>query len=389
MVAASRGRAVLQTRGARALVAKALAQCGVTLDGTRPFDLRVTDPRALWRLARDGSLGLGEAYMDGQWECARIDELVDRLLRHGLNERFSGTAANRWLNIVSRLRNLQTRARAGMVAAHHYDIGNDLYEAMLDSSMNYSCGYWESADSLEQAQRHKMELVCRKLELRPGMRLLDIGCGWGGMARYAAEHYGVEVVGVTVSREQYVYARERARGLPVDIRLQDYRDLGGKFDRVLSIGMFEHVGYKNYATYFSKCRELLRGDGLFLLHSIGGNSRRQSADPWLHRYIFPNGMLPSIGQIGDCIAPHFVMEDWHNFGVYYDRTLMAWHDRIEGAWATLGERYDERFRRMWRFYLLACAGAFRARNVQLWQIVLSTSRRAGGYRRPTLDDVAD
>lgn len=375
-------------RGLAALVEDTLAQCGVTLNGTRPCDLRVTDARALRRLVRDGSLGLGEAYMDGQWECERIDDLVERLLRQEMNERFAGTAAYRWLRLVSRLRNLQTRARAGIVGAHHYDVGNDLYEAMLDSYMNYSCGYWESADTLEQAQRHKMELVCRKLELRPGMTLLDIGCGWGGMAQYAAEHYGVEVVGITISREQYAHAVERVRGLPVDIRLQDYRDVSGRFDRVLSIGMFEHVGYKNYAAYFGKCRDVLRDGGLFLLHSIGGNTSAQSTDPWLHRYIFPNGMLPSIAQIGRAVAPYFVMEDWHSFGVSYDRTLMAWHGRINAAWAGLGERYDQRFQRMWSFYLQACAGAFRARHIQLWQVVLSTQGRAQGYVRPSLADGA-
>lgn len=375
--------------GSKRLLEGLLAQCDIELNGSRLFDIQVTDPRALGRILRQGSLGLGESYMDGQWECERIDELVERLLRGALNQRFTNTRTYRWLEIASRLRNLQSRARAHIVGAHHYDIGNALYERMLDSYMNYSCAYWETADTLEQAQRDKMELVCRKLELAPGMTVLDIGCGWGGMARYAVEHYNVQVVGITISREQKMWAESRLKGLPIEIRCQDYRDIRGVFDRVLSIGMFEHVGYKNYLGFFQKCHELLRTDGLMLLHTIGSNTSVHSTDPWLHRYVFPNGMLPSITQLGRALEPCFVMEDWHSFGPDYDRTLMAWHRRVNAAWETLGERYDERFQRVWNFYLLACAGAFRARNVQLWQLVLAKGGRSRTYRRPTMGEVRD
>lgn len=361
-----------------------LAECGVTLNGSRSFDIQINDPQAMDRMLRHGSLGLGESYMDGQWECERIDQLVERLLRGTLNQRFANTRAYRWLTWLSRLQNLQTRARARIVGEQHYDVGNALFESMLDPSMNYSCGYWERAESLEQAQRDKMELICRKLELEPGMTVLDIGCGWGGLAQYAAERYGVSVVGVTISREQQAWAESQRQNLPVEIRCQDYRDVSGQFDRVVSVGMFEHVGYKNYGDFFRKCRSVLRDDGLMLLHSIGSNTSVHSTDPWLHRYIFPNGMLPSIAQIGKATEPYFLMEDWHGFGADYDRTLMAWHQRVNGAWPRLGERYDERFRRMWNFYLLTCAGAFRARNVQLWQVVLANSARTRTYRRPTL-----
>ncbi|MFQ6004180.1 MAG: cyclopropane fatty acyl phospholipid synthase [Woeseia sp.] len=373
----------LQGASAR-LLQKLLADCDVELNGSRPFDIQVADARALNRMVRRGSLGLGESYMDGQWECERVDELVDRLLRHSLYQRFANTGAQRWLALVSRLRNLQSRARAGIVGERHYDIGNELYEKMLDSHMNYSCACWETAETLEDAQRDKMELICRKLELEPGMTVLDIGCGWGGMARYAAERFGVQVLGITISKEQQSWAEARIDSLPIEIRCQDYRDVRGEFDRVFSIGMFEHVGYKNYRGFFRKCREVLRPDGLLLLHTIGSNSSVQSTDPWLHRYIFPNSMLPSIPQIGRALEPHFVMEDWHSFGPHYDRTLLAWHRRVNAAWEALGDRYDKRFRRMWNFYLLACAGAFRARNVQLWQIVLANGRRSAGYKRPML-----
>ena len=361
-----------------------LAECNVQLNGPRPFDIRVKDQRTIDRIVRQGSRGLGETYMDGLWECERIDILIERLLRYRLNERFSNTTAHQWLALSSMLCNLQSRARARIVGEVHYDIDNALYERMLDSYMNYSCGYWEHANSLEQSQQDKMELICRKLELKPGMAVLDVGCGWGGMARYAAEHYDVSVVGITISKEQQAWAKQRTRGLPIDIRLQDYRDVSGAFDRVLSIGMFEHVGYKNYGAYFRKCHEVLRADGLMLLHAIGSNTSVQSTDPWLHRYIFPNGMLPSIAQIGGALEPYFTVEDWHNFGPYYDQTLMNWHAHINQAWHMLGPRYDERFKRMWNYYLLSCAGAFRARHVQLWQTVLSKNGRSGVYRRPVL-----
>lgn len=370
------------------MLAPMLEQCDVELNGLRPFDIQLTDPAALGRFVRQGSLGFGESYMDGQWECERIDELVERLLRGALNQRFANTPANYWLGLMARISNLQTRSRARIVGQRHYDIGNDLYEAMLDPYMNYSCAYWETADTLERAQQDKMELICRKLELAPGMTVLDIGCGWGGMARYAAEHYGVKVVGITISEEQHKWAKARLRDHPIEIRLQDYRDVRGQFDRVLSIGMFEHVGYKNYPVFFRNCAHLLRDDGLLLLHTIGGNQSARSTDPWLNRYIFPNSMLPSAAQIGSAIEADFVLEDWHSFGPYYDPTLIAWHHRVNNAWAALGDRYCKRFRRMWNFYLLSCAGAFRARHVQLWQLVLSKGGRTDVYQRPVLGELS-
>ncbi|MAS40592.1 MAG: cyclopropane-fatty-acyl-phospholipid synthase [Gammaproteobacteria bacterium] len=361
-----------------------LADCGVTLNGACEFDIQLIDPRAPERWLRQGSLGLGESYMDGQWECERIDQLVARLLHGALDQRIAGTWARRFLNWRSRVQNLQTRRRARTVGERHYDIGNDLFESMLDPYMNYSCAFWERAGTLEQAQRDKMELICRKLELEPGMKLLDIGCGWGGLARYAAEEHGVSVVGLTISDQQYLWAVSRLGNAPVQIRCQDYRDVDGRFDRIVSVGMFEHVGCRNYDVFFRKCHGLLRDGGLMLLHTIGSNASVNSTDPWLHRYIFPNGMLPSVAQIGRAIESRFVMEDWHNFGTDYDQTLMTWHERVNLAWSDLGDRYDDRFRRMWNFYLLACAGAFRARDIQLWQIVLSKGRRESGYRRPGL-----
>jgi cyclopropane-fatty-acyl-phospholipid synthase len=281
------------------------------------------------------------------------------------------------------LSNPQRPSRAFRIGEAHYDLGNDLFRAMLDSRMVYSCGYWEGANDLETAQRQKLELICRKLALAPGQRLLDIGCGWGSLAQYAAAQYGVPVVGVTVSKEQAAMAKQRCAGLPVDIRLQDYRDVDGSFDCVASIGMIEHVGAKNYGAYFDKVRRLVAPGGLLLLHTIGNVATTQVTDPWIERYIFPAGKLPSLQQLADAAVGRFVIEDVHNFGADYDRTLTSWYRNFRAGWPALRKSYDDTFFRMWKYYLLTCAGAFRARSIQLWQLVLAADGVPGGYRRPS------
>lgn len=354
------------------------ALADVAIDGSRPWDVTVRNDNLFRRVLMHGSLGLGESYMDGWWECEQIDQLVCRLLSAGLDRQVR-TWERTLAAVRAKMLNLQSPTRSLRVGREHYDIGNDLYCRMLDSRMIYSCGYWKSAVTLDAAQEDKLELICRKLRLEPGMRLLDIGCGWGGLAGFAAERYGVEVVGITVSREQVSLAAERCRGLPVEIRFQDYRELSETFDRIVSVGMFEHVGHKNYRTYMSMVHHCLKTGGIFLLHTIGGNEPT-ATDPWIERYIFPNGMLPSADQITSSSEGLFILEDWHNFGPDYDRTLMAWWRRFEAAWPQLGSRYDERFHRMWRYYLLSCAGAFRARANQVWQLVLSKEGTRGCYR---------
>ena len=355
-----------------------LAQVDVRIDGSRPWDILVHHPRLSQRVLMQGSLGAGEAYMDGWWDCERLDEMLTRALSGNLDGRFA-RLHELWSALVAFMSNAQTRRRAFQVGERHYDIGDDLYAAMLDERMIYSCGYWQHASTLEAAQTDKLDLVCRKLALRPGMRVLDIGCGWGGAAQFAAERYGVEVIGVTVSRNQALAAKTRCRGLPVTVLLADYRDLEGKFDCIYSLGMFEHVGPRNYGNFFRKIRSLLTPDGLFLLHTIGSNWSSNSTDPWIGRYIFPNSVLPSLAQIARALEPRWVVEDWHSFGADYDRTLMAWLNRFEGNWSTIAAGYSERFRRMWRYYLAVGAASFRVRRNQLWQLVLSPNGVPGGY----------
>jgi len=364
---------------ARKRVESLLDGTGVHIDGDLPSDMQVRDGRLYARAIAHGSLGLGEAYMDGWWEADNLDEFLYRLLRARIDEQI-GNLEDTALYLRSTLLNLQRGRRAFEVGKAHYDLGNDLFRAMLGKRLVYSCAYWRNADNLDDAQLAKLELICRKLQLQPGMRVLDIGCGWGETLKYAAENYGVSGVGVTVSEEQAQFAVELCSGLPIEIRVQDYRDVTDRFDRVLSIGMFEHVGIKNYATYFQVARRCLEDEGLALLHCIGSNTSTNHADPWIAKYIFPNSMLPSAAQIGAACEGLFVIEDWQNFGADYDPTLMAWRRNFEQAWPRLRSHYDERFYRMWRFYLSASAAVFRARRNQLWQIVQSPNGMSGGYR---------
>ncbi len=360
---------------ARNWALRILALAGIEENGSQPWDMQVRNPRLYWRIFSRGSLGLGEAYMDGWWDCAALDEFFARVLRVGLDHRVIGLNQFKIMGL-SRMLNMQSRRRSKRVARKHYDVGNDLYRAMLDQRMIYSCGYWRNAETLDEAQEAKLELIACKLDLQPHAKVLDIGCGWGGACRFFAERYGVEVVGVTLSREQAKLAREHCAGHAVRILHRDYRDLSSSetFDAAYSIGMFEHVGYKNYRSFMRKVYDLLPSCGRFLLHTIGRNTTGVSTDPWINRYIFPHGMTPSIRQVGQSIEGLFVMEDWHGFGRDYDRTLMAWRANFESAWESLRGKYDERFFRIWRYYLSCCAGSFRARQSQLWQVLLAKDR---------------
>jgi cyclopropane-fatty-acyl-phospholipid synthase len=356
-----------------------LAKADITLNGNKPWDLQVRDDRAFARVLRDGSVGFGEAFMEGWFGCERVDELAYRAYQAKLFDQIEVKQAL-IETLKVRLNPFGSRTRSHEVGEFHYDTGNDLFELMLDPYMQYSCGYWKRATTLEQAQRDKLELICRKLDLKPGQRLLDIGCGWTGLGRYAAKHFGVQVVGITVSKEQAEYGRERNSGLPIEIRVVDYRELDEQFDRIVSVGMFEHVGRRYYPDYFAAAERCLKPGGLFLLHTVG-YQMEEAINPWYDKYIMPGVEFPTVANVANSAGTtltHENLQVWD--GSHYDRTLMAWWDRFHATWDRLkGRKYDERFYRMWQLYLQGCAGAFRADRMRVWQFVFSKGRRDGGY----------
>lgn len=348
-----------------------LSQAGVTLNGQNPWDILIKDERFYSRVLREKNIGLGEAYMNGWWECPKLDEFIYRILKAKLDEKVKGGGKYLLLFLPEIIFNRQSKTFSQSNAKRHYDIGNDLFMSFLDAYNQYSCGYFNDTDDLHQAQQKKLELICKKTVLGSSDHVLDIGCGWGGFAKYAAEHYGCTVTAVNISKEQLRYARDFCKNLPVHFLDCDYRKIHGTFDKIVSVGMFEHVGPKNYKTFMQTVHRCLNDDGVFLLQTIGGNKSETSCDPWITKYIFPNSVLPSMAQITKSIEGLFVVEDWHNIGQHYDKTIMAWNQNFQNAWSGLKDRYDEMFKRMWEYYLLCCAGAFRARYIQLWQIVLT------------------
>jgi len=352
----------------------------IQTNGQRPADMQIHDKRVFQRILANGSLGLGEAYMDGWWDCEQIDQFITKIIRANFRKNVAPLSLL-WPTLQARMMNLQSLGRAFQVGEAHYDIGNDLFERMLDKRLTYSCGYWKNARDLDSAQEAKLDLICRKIGLKPGQEVLDIGCGWGSFAGFAAERYGARVTGVTVSKEQVKWLEQRYDSLPVKALVQDYRQLQGEYDHVVSIGMFEHVGRKNYREFMQVVKRCLKPGGLFLLHTVGRLNTRNAAEPWSNKYIFPNAQLPSMADISTAAENLFVLEDMHNFSAFYDKTLMAWHENFEKHWAELANKYGERFYRMWRYYLLTNAGAFRSRRLQLWQLVFSYEGLSGGYER--------
>lgn len=358
-------------------VKELLKLADIKVNGKRDHDIQVKDPRFYNRVLAGGSLALGESYMDGWWDCKALDKFFFKILKAKLDQKIK-PASLAFHVIKAKLLNQQTKQRSKKVAQDHYDLGNDLYERMLDKHMQYTCAYWKNAKNLDEAQENKLKLVCDKLHLKPGMTVLELGGGFGGLATYMAKHYDCNVISYNISKEQVKYAREKSKGLPVKFIQADYREAKGTFDRVVSVGMCEHVGYKNYASFMKLAHDRLKDDGLFLLHTIGSNTSTKHTDRWIDKYIFPNSKLPSINQLSKAAEGKFIIEDLHNFGQYYDNTLMAWHENFNTHWNELKDKYGERFKRMWDYYLLSCAGSFRARAIQLWQFVLS-KELVGGY----------
>ena len=371
----------MKTSKAKKVIQKMLEYSDIKINGSRPWDIQIHNPDLYERVLSGGCLSLGESYMDGWWDCEALDQFFERILEDRLDKKVRiNFLLFLYIMLKAKLINAQRKSKAYVIGRRHYDIGNDLFSIMLDKGLNYSCGYWEKAKDLDSAQEAKLDLVCRKIKLKPGMKILDIGCGWGGFAKYSATKYGARIHGITVSREQVKFANEFCQGLDVKIELKDYRELKEEYDCIVSLGMFEHVGCSNYRTFMKVVHRCLKADGLFLLHTIGGNTSVNSTDPWISKYIFPNSMLPSAKQITSAAQGLFVLEDWHSFGQYYDLTLMAWHNNFAKNWNKLKDNYNERFYRMWAYYLLSCAGSFRSRRNQLWQIVFSKKGIKGGYQ---------
>ena len=360
-------------------ISRIAENAGITINGNQPWDLQVHNEDLYKKIALYGTLGLGEAYMAGWWDCERMDLFFEKVLRARVETKTHFNFSIAVMVFGHIFKNLQTISRSKQVAEVHYDLNNEFYRKLLDKRMIYSCGYWKNVNNLEDAQEAKLDLICQKLQLKPGETLLDIGCGWGGMAKFAAENYGVEVTGVTISKEQADLAKEVCRGLPIEIILQDYRQVEGQFDKIVSIGMFEHVGARNYRNYMEVVSNKLNDDGLFLLHTIGHRYKTISADPWMNKYIFPNGKIPYIAHIGDAINGLLIMEDWHNFGMDYAKTLTAWRHNFVDNWHAFENKYDSRFYRMWEYYLQCFVGAFNSRHMQLWQILLTKPSRTAMY----------
>lgn len=366
----------------REFVRDALLRAGISIGGTAPGDIQVHNDHFFDRVVAEGTLGLGESYMDGWWDAEHLDVFFTKCLRARL-ENVARSRHHFLLFLKAKLLNMQTPERAHQVAQKHYNLGNSFYADMLGPGMHYTCGYWDGVSTLEQAQEAKCELVCRKLMLKPGDSVLEVGCGWGGFAEYAARRYGCRVTACNIAEEQVRYAKERCKGLDVTVMLADYRSVKGTYDKIVSIGMFEHVGPKNYRAAMELTNNCLEDDGLYLLHTIGVDEMRMATDPWFDKYIFPGGVLPSMQKIAQAAEGQFVVEHFHSFGPYYDQTLMAWYDNFRNTWYKYEHEYGERFFRMWTYYLLSSAGAFRARSNELWQWVFSKSGVPGGYKALT------
>lgn len=366
---------------AKQFVEQILEKTDIRINGSNPWDPQIHDERFYGRVLSQGTLGLGESYMDGWWDSAQLDELFNKIMRANLKQHLKLSWPMVKVAAKALAVNMQGIARSRVVGEQHYDLGNDMYADMLGATMAYSCGYWgNGAKNLDEAESTKLDMVCRKLYLKPGSKVLDVGCGWGSWLKYGADHYGISGVGLTISNEQAAYANKWLTGLPVEVRTEDYRLHQGQYDALVSIGMFEHVGWKNYREFFKTTKRNLKPGGLFLLHTIGSLKSSHTPDTWVDKYIFPGGHLPSLAQITKAVEGLFTIHDVHSFGIDYDTTLMSWYDNFEKSWPKYEHDYSDRFHRMWRYYLLMCAGTFRAEYNQLWQIVLSNGPVDGGYR---------
>jgi cyclopropane-fatty-acyl-phospholipid synthase len=362
-----------------AFIRNLLHSAGIEINGNSKSDIIVHNQNFYRKVFNYGKLGLGESYMNGWWDCEDLKELIYKILKADLQKKVFPLKFM-FPVLKSKILNLHKKGKSAKDVGSHYNKGNLLFQNMLDKRLTYSCGYWKNSQNLDDAQEAKLELICKKIGLQDGMKILDIGCGWGSFVKFACEKYNVKAVGITLAEEQVKLAEQLCKDLPIEIRRQDYRDLNEKYDRIVSVGMIEHVGCKNYKKFMKIVSKNLNDDGIFLLHTIGSNNSAICTDAWTNKYIFPNGMLPSIKQLGEASENIFVMEDWHNFGIDYSKTLDEWFANFNKNWKDkLSEFYDERFYRMWKYYLQTFSGSFKARYNQLWQIVFSKNGIERGY----------
>ncbi len=359
-----------------------LLKSDIQINGNRDWDIKINDNRFYQKVFSQGSLAMGETYMQGWWDSNKLDQTICKILRHRQDLQLNLKLPEVWLFIKAYLFNLQSKSKASTAISRHYDLGNDLYMQFLDPYLQYSCAYFKNTEDLSIAQELKLDLICRKLNLQQGDKVLDIGCGWGGFAKFAVERYKCEVTGITLSENQYSYAQSFCKDPVIKILKQDYRDLTGSYDKIVSIGMLEHVGYKNYQRFFKKVNEILKPEGVFVLHTIGGNIHKKQIDPWINKYIFPNAVIPSLSQLSTAFENNFVLEDLHHLGPHYDLTLLAWFNNFQANWHQLKDKYDHQFYRMWKYYLLSCSGAFRSRSLQVWQFILTKNGFPRLYEAP-------
>ena len=349
-----------------------LQQADIRVDGSRPWDIKICHPDFFKCIMQQGLLGLGESYMDGWWECERVDILIYKFLTGRLDE-YLPIHLHNILNLFSaKLLSLKPDHVSLTSGNKEHEIGYDIFAVMLDNYMQYSCGLWREGTSLDEAQTAKLQMICEKLQLSPGMRILDLGCGWGGTAEYMARHYGVYVEGITDSTEQQKVAQARCRDLDVTIMLGDFHDcIDDQFDRIISLGTLQNIELRNYQAFFKRIANSLNPDGRCLLQSIGKDQFVNHVGLWINKYIFPRGCLPSEEQIVRSTQPYLHIEDWINLGGDYDKTFMSWEKRINDAWPELKDNYSPRFKRMLDYYLCSCAGFLRAKKLNMWQMVFS------------------
>ena len=344
-----------------------------------PVALRIHDRTFFRRIATRGKLGFGESYTAGEWDADDLPALFELLLRNARDAAARHAGARRVLDLRPRLRRRNGVRRARRNIAYHYDLGNELFELMLDETMTYSCAVFERSDmSLEQAQQAKYDRICDTLSLAPGDRVLEIGCGWGGFAHHAAARYGCRVTGLTISREQAHVARGRTAGLPVEIRELDYRDVEGTYDKVVSIEMLEAIGADQYGTYFETIDRVLARGGRAVVQTILVPEQRweryRSTPDWIERYVFPGCLIPSLATLADAAARSSRLGIYgvDEIGSHYAETLRRWRENVHREIAAVRRLgYDRRFERVWDFYLSFCEAAFRTRWLRDAQLLLA------------------